>query len=145
LDRYYEREKVKTLAVVDKARELAVAQADIKIQESAFKAAEFEAQAIKEVGLAQAMVDKAKLAAKQSSMQIYMAEVQRDIATKMYEALPNFKVVMPTNYIAQGGEGKSAMVNNLDILTGFGALGMMNQMTKGSGVVAPDYRGPVTK
>lgn len=122
------RTKVKNLAVIDKAKELAVAIADRDIQEAAAVAAEFQGEAIKFRGLAEAEVDRAKLQAKQSANEIYMAEIERDIAVAMYRALKDFEIVMPTNYINQGGNGSGGMISNLDVLSAYGALGIMDRM-----------------
>ncbi len=122
------RTKVKDLAVIDKAKELAVAIADRDIQEAAAVAAEFQGEAIKFRGLAEAEVDRAKLQAKQSANEIYMAEIERDIAVAMYRALKDFEVVMPTNYINQSSGGEGGMISNLDVLSAYGALGIMDRM-----------------
>ena len=133
------RTKMKNLAVIDKAKELAVAEADRDIQEAAAVAAEHQGNAIRFKGLAEADVDRAKLAAKQSAEGIYMAEIQRDIAVAMYRALKDFEVKMPTNYVNSGGDG-GRMASNLDVLTAFGALAVMDQSKKavsGSAMSAP--------
>lgn len=123
------RTKVKNLAEIDKAKELAVAIADRNIQEAAAIAAKFQGNAIRFRGLAEADVDRAKLAAKQSSKEIYLAEIQRDIAKSLYSNLANFEVVMPTNYV-QNGSSEGGMESNLNILTAFGALAVMDQSKK---------------
>ncbi len=124
------RTKIKDLAVIDKAKELAVAQADRDIQEAAAVAAEHQGNAIRFKGLAEADVNRAKLAAKQSAEGIYMAEIQRDIAVAMYGALKDFTVEMPTNYVNSGGGDGGRMASNLDVLTAFGALAVMDQSKK---------------
>lgn len=121
------RQKQKDLAVIDKAKELEIAQADRDIQKAAAVAAEHQGNAIRFRGLAEADVDRAKLAAKQSANEIYMAEIQRDIAVAMYRALKDFDVKMPTNYVNNGGGANGGMTSNLDILTAFGALAVMEQ------------------
>jgi hypothetical protein len=115
-----EREAVRNLAVIDKDRELAVAVANRDIQAAAAEAAEFEAQAILSIGIADAQVLQAQLEAKQAARDIYMAEIQRDIAEVMYPALDGVTIDMPDFYMG-GGEGGSPL-NSLDVFTTLGAL-----------------------
>ena len=124
------RTKVKDLAVIDKAKELAVAIADKDIQEAAMVAAEFQGEAILFKGLAEAKVDKAKLAAKEDSKEIYLAEIQRDIAKVLYTNLGDFNIEMPTNYIQQGEGGAGGMESNLKVITAMGALAVMDASKK---------------
>ena len=114
------RNKDKALAVIDKERELAVAEANRNIQEAAAEAALFEAEAIIAVGLAEAEVSEAMLQAKQSAMDIYLAEIERDIANVMYPALRNVTIDMP-DYYSAGGTGEAAPTS-LDVLTTLGAM-----------------------
>lgn len=114
------REKSKALAVIDKQRELEIAQANRGIQQASAEAAMFEAQAIREKGLAEADVTKAQLAAKQGAKDIYLAEIQRDIAKVMYPALKEVNIDMPDFYYA-GGSTESAPTS-LDVFTTLGAL-----------------------
>ncbi len=123
-----EQQKQKDVAVIQKQRELAVAQANRDIQEAAAEAAVFEAQAIRSKGEAEADVLKARYAALGANAQIYLAEVQRDIAQVLYTNLANFQVQMPLNYVGQGGEEGSGMLSNLDVITAFSALGLMDQL-----------------
>ena len=123
-----QKEKEAELAVIEKQKELQVARDNRGIQEANAEAAKFEAQAILEKGLAEAEVDRAKLAAKQSASDIYMAEIQRDIAQVMYTNLSNFKITMPQNYVNQGSG--NSMLSNLDVLSAYGALGIMDNMKK---------------
>jgi regulator of protease activity HflC (stomatin/prohibitin superfamily) len=115
-----QREKEKSLAVIDKQRELEVAQANRGIQEAAAEAARFEADAIKAKGLAEAEVERAKLAAKQSAAAIYMAEIQRDIAQVMYPALKDVNIDMPDFYSGATANGQAP--TSLDVFTTLGAL-----------------------
>ncbi|AUG85146.1 hypothetical protein FDJ19_gp152 [Vibrio phage Ceto] len=120
-----ERQKVADLAKIDKQRELDIAKANEGIQKANSMAAKYEALAIKEKGLAEAVVTKAKYDALAKNKEVYLAEVQRDIAKTMYDNLRNFKVEMPQNYV--NGSGGTQMQSNLDVITGFGALGMMEK------------------
>jgi len=96
------------LQLVRKDKQLRMAKADEAIQEAAARAAIHQANAIKATGLAEAEVDKAKLAAKQSASDIYMAEMQRDIAMVMYPALKDIKIDMPDFYVAGQGPNHKA-------------------------------------
>ena len=122
-----EQRKKKDLAEIDKAKELAIAEANRNIQKANAEAAKFEAMAIRETGIAQAEVLKAKYAALGAFKDIYLAEVQRDIANVLYTNLRNFTVDMPDNYVQTGGDGASSLQTNLDIITAFGALQMMDK------------------
>lgn len=125
--------KTREVAVIERKKVLQIAEANKAIELANSEAAVFAAIAIRAKGLAEADVDRAKFAAKESSKDIYMAEVQRDIAIAMYRALPNFKIDMPRNVVMNGSEGKT-LPNSLDILTTFGALQIMDQ-TVGKRVV----------
>jgi hypothetical protein len=115
-----ERNRDKSLAVIDKQRELEIAEANRGIQRAAAEAAVFQANAIREIGLAEAEVDQAKLEAKQAAADIYMAEIQRDIARVMYPALRDVTIDMPDFYNSGSGDGK--VLNSLDVFTTLGAL-----------------------
>ncbi|USD60678.1 hypothetical protein J4N45_01240 [Vibrio sp. SCSIO 43140] len=120
-----EVEKTKRLAEVDKEKELAIAEANLAIQKANALSAEFEAKAILEKGRAEAEVLKAKYAALGANHEVYLAELNRDVANSLYNNLTNFQVQMPQNYI--GGGQEQGLTTNLDVITGFGALGLMNQ------------------
>ena len=106
-----ERNKVAQLAIIDKDRELQIAQANEGIQSANAKAAKYEAQAIKEKGFAEAEVDRAKLKAKQDNKDIYLAELDRDIQVKMAEVLPQVKITSPQ--IVMGGNNGGSQVSDL--------------------------------
>ena len=124
-----EQQKKKDLAEIDKAKELAIAEANRDIQKANSEAAKFEAMAIREKGIAEADVIKAKYAALGAFKDIYIAEVQRDIAQTLYTNLSNFKIDMPDNYVQTigGADGDSSLKTNLDIITAFGALNLMEK------------------
>lgn len=124
-----EREKA-NLSIVQKEKELKIAQSNEAIQKANAVAAKYEAQAILEKGQAEAKVTAAKYKALGDNKDIYLAEIQRDISRDLYRNLRDFKVQMPTNYINGGGEN-SGMQSNLDVITGFGALGMMEKSING--------------
>lgn len=119
--------KQKDVAVVQKEKELAIASANLAIQEANAQAAKFEAMAILEKGLAEAKVAQAALQAKQSARDIYMAEIQRDIAKVMYPALKDVKIEMPQFYMSGGADGGTAP-NSLDVYTTLGAKNLLDAM-----------------
>jgi len=121
-----ESQKLKDLAVIDKLKELEIAQSNKEIYKANAEAAKYDAIAIRAKGEAEAAVLAAKYKALGANKEIYLAEVQRDVARLLYTNLSNFKVVMPTNYIGGGGEA-GKLTTNLDVISGFAALGMMDQ------------------
>jgi len=114
--------KQSELATVEKLKELEVAKANRGIQEANFESTKFEAQAIKEKGLAEAQVSKAKYEALNNP--VYLRELERDQAVSLYQALPNIKVEMP-QIVQSSGDGKSTLDNNLGA---WSSLGVLNQM-----------------
>ena len=126
-----EHNKRKDVAEVEKQKELAVAKANREIQEANAIAARFEAQAILEKGNAEAKVLAAKYAALGANKDIYLAEMNRDVAEVLYTNLADFKVEMPRNYVSGGGSG--GLHSNLDVITAFSALGLMKQAETLSG------------
>jgi len=67
--------------------------------------------------------------AKAQNKEIFLAETQRDMAVALYGNLKDFKVEMPQNVIMGGGGGGAAgkLPSNLDVITGFSALGLMEK------------------
>lgn len=128
-----EKNKQKDVAVVQKAKELAIAKANQGIQQANAEAAKYEAQAIMEKGKAQAEVIAAKYAALGAHKEIYLAEIQRDIAEVLYNNLRHFRVEMPHNYVTTANHDnqentKSTLTSNLDVISAFGALNIMDIM-----------------
>jgi len=109
-------------AVVAKNKELDIAQANKGIQEAAYEAAQFEGKAIKEVGLAEALVLKAKYDAYNTDL--YTAELQKDVSIQLYRNLGNFNVQMPT---IVSGDNSGGLPNNLKILSDFAALNALKE------------------
>lgn len=112
----------KTLAV-KKQKELDVAVANRDIQKANYEAAKYEAQAIREKGLAEADVIRAKYAA--FNAEIYVQELRRDMAQYLYSNLGDFTVEMPRNMIVGSGSGNGSdagLLNNLNILANLGIL-----------------------
>ena len=100
-----DREKVAALAIIDKERELQIAKANEGIQKANFNASKFEAQAIKEKGFAEAAVAKAKLQAKQSNKEIYLAELSLEEAKAIAAVLPQVKIDTPDIVMSGNGQG----------------------------------------
>ena len=92
-------------------------------------AAKFQAEAIAAKGKAEADVLKLNYQAKAQNKEIFLAETQRDMAVALYGNLKDFKVEMPQNVIMGGGGGGAAgkLPSNLDVITGFSALGLMEK------------------
>ena len=99
---------------------------------------------MEEKGLVEAAVTAAKYRALGQNKNIYLAEIQRDIATAVYANLKGFKIEMPHNYVGGGdGSGKLTVClyyrvkSNLDVITGFAALStMQNSMKKTAGAAS---------
>jgi regulator of protease activity HflC (stomatin/prohibitin superfamily) len=122
-----EYEKVKRLAEIDKAKELAIAQAEREIQKAHYEAAQFEAKAIREKGVAEAEVLKAMYEAR--IPEIYLAEIRKEIAQIIYPNLKGIEVTMPRN-IVHLGESDDKLQTNLDVLSSFAAIGVMEGLEK---------------
>jgi len=100
-----ERQKVADLAKIDKQRELDIAKANEGIQKANAMAAKYEAQAIKEKGLAEAAVTKAKYQA--IDKDIKLAELGLQEAEAIAKVLPNVSIKMPEIVMTGGGEGSA--------------------------------------
>merc|ERR1711924_357569 len=93
----------------------------------------FEAEAIAARGKAEAEVLSAMYRAKAQNKEVFLAETQRDVATALYANLKDFNVQMPANVIigaggdGKGGGGAGKLPSNLDVITGFSALGLMEK------------------
>merc|ERR1711977_18664 len=114
--------------------ELAVARAELNIQKANSEASSYAAKAIAAKGKAEAEVLAANYKAKAQNKEIFHAETQRDIAQTMYSNLKDFKIEMPQNVIVGAGDGGSnhgggagKLPSNLDVITGFSALGVMEK------------------
>jgi len=129
-----EQRKLQDLAVIQKEKELAIARAELDIQKANASAARFQADAIAAKGKAEAEVLAAKYKAKAQNKEIFLAETQRDMATALYSNLKDFTVEMPQNVIvgAGGADGGGAgrMPSNLDVITSFSALGLMEKAVR---------------
>lgn len=105
-----ERQKVADLAIIDKTRELQIAQANEDIQRANDQAASYEASAIKKVGFAEAAVDKAKLAAKQANSKIYLAELDRETTIAQAKYMTETKLDSPDTVIINSGSSTGGVV-----------------------------------
>jgi uncharacterized membrane protein YqiK len=110
------------LAQVDKQKELEIAKANKGIQEANYESAQFEAQAIKEKGMAEALVAKAMYDAKNNP--VYLRELEKEQATALYQALPQIQVQMP-QIVQTSSDGKTSLNDNVSALS---SLGLLNQM-----------------
>ncbi|SET06200.1 SPFH domain-containing protein [Thorsellia anophelis] len=119
-----EERKKKDIATLTKAKELEISKANLEIQKANALSSEYEAKAIREKGIAEADVLSAKYGALGQHENVYLAELNRDVAKQLYENLPNFKISMPQNYI-NGSNGN--LTSNLDVITGLSALGIMEK------------------
>lgn len=106
------KEKEAAMAKIDKQKELDIANSNLNIQKANALAAEFEAKAIKEKGLAQAQVQKAMYEAKDPSL--YALEKQVEITSNLKDAFENIKVEMPEQMIINGGNGSTTPINSVD-------------------------------
>ncbi|QEP42728.1 hypothetical protein D5085_06075 [Ectothiorhodospiraceae bacterium BW-2] len=124
-----EQQKLKDLAVIQKQKELEIAEANRNIQKANAESAKFEAEAILAKGNAEATIIAAKYTAYGANKEVYLAEINRDIAAELYQNLRHFKIEMPTNYVAGSGSGAGHSLNtNLDIISAFAAMGLMQQL-----------------
>ena len=127
-----EQRKLQDLAVIQKDKELAVAKAELDISKANATAAKFQAEAIAARGKAEADVLAAMYRAKAQNKEIFLAETQRDMAQSLYANLKDFRVEMPQNVIlgsdGGGGGGAGKLPSNLDVITGFSALGLMKEL-----------------
>ena len=126
------KEKEKAVAVLEKQKQLEISVAERDIQKANAEAATYAAKAIREQGLAEAEVAKAHLLAKQAARDIYMAEIQRDIAQVMYPALKDVTIDMPDYYV--GADAGASPVSSLEVFT---SLGAMEQLRRSSGQTIP--------
>ena len=76
--------------------------------------------------------------AKAANKEIFLAETQRDIAQTMYANLKDFQIQMPQNVIVgaggSGSGGAGKMPSNLDVITAFSALGLMEKAKQAGGL-----------
>jgi len=126
-----EQKKLQELALIDKEKELQIAKANLGIYKANSEAAMHEARAITAKGEAEARVTAAKYAALGRNKEIYLAEIDRDIAYSIYKNLENFKIEMPKNYIGGSGDADK-LTSNLDVITGLSALKLMESAEEGA-------------
>ncbi|MEN8218064.1 MAG: SPFH domain-containing protein [Pseudomonadota bacterium] len=110
-----------------KEEELIIAQANMEIQKANLEAAQFEAKAILEKGIAETDILKAKYEARLP--EIYIAEIQKEIAAIIYPNLKGIPITMPHNIINLGDKDNK-LQTNLDVLSSFATLGVMESLEK---------------
>jgi len=120
-----ERNKVAALAIIDKKKDLQVSKANEAIQKANYRAAQYEGKAIKEVGLAEAVVTRAKQ--KAIDKDIYAMTMKRD----NIKNLKDFKITMPKYQANVSGDGTSTPNDSLTtILTAVGIKNLDDLGTK---------------
>jgi hypothetical protein len=112
----------------EKAKELFIAEAKLKIQEVHLKNAQLEAKAILEMGNAKADILKAEYQAR--IPEIYHAEIKKEIAEIIYSNLKGINVTMPHNIVNLGESGDNSLQTNLDVLSSFATINVMEEMEK---------------
>lgn len=129
-------EKKKELAIakaeheiqeVNKKTELAIAQVERDIQKTKLETAQFEAKAVREKGIAEADILRAKY--QDRITEIYLADIQKEIAQIIYPNLKGIQVTMPHN-IVNLGEQDNNLQTNLDVLSSFATIGVMEGLEK---------------
>jgi hypothetical protein len=120
-------EEKQNIEKTDKETELVIAQKEREIQKAKFEAAQFEAQAILEKGIAEAKVLHATYEAR--IPELYLAEIQREIANVIYPNLKGVHVTMPHNIVNLGAQDNK-LQTNLDVLSSFATLGVMEGLEK---------------
>ncbi|HHB92718.1 MAG TPA: hypothetical protein ENK59_05850 [Thioploca sp.] len=113
--------------IAKKESELVVSQAELNIQKANLEAAQFKAKVIIETGKAEAEIMRAKYEARIPD--IYIAEIQRDIASIIYPNLKNIDLTMPHNIVNFGASGDK-LPTNLDVLSSFANIGIMDSLEK---------------
>ena len=112
----------------EKAKELFIAEAELKIQEVHLKKSQIEAKAILEKGNAKADILKAEYLAR--IPEIYHAEIKKEIAEIIYSNLKGINVTMPHNVVNLGESGGNSLQTNLDVLSSFATIKVMEGMEK---------------
>jgi len=111
-----------------KKEELAIAQAELDIQKANFETMQFKAKAIFEMGKAKADILKAEYQAR--IPEIYHAEMKKEIAEIIYSNLKGVNVTMPHNIVNLGESGGNSLQTNLDILSSFATINVMERIEK---------------
>jgi hypothetical protein len=120
-------QKEQEIEAAKQTTELIKAQTELDIQKAQFKASQFEAKVIREKGLAEVEVLKAKYEA--LIPEIYMAELKKDIAQIMYPNLHGIQITMPHNVVNLGDKSAN-LPTNLDVLSSFANIGVMESLEK---------------
>jgi len=119
-----ERNKVASLAIIDKKKDLQIATANLQIEKANERANKFKAQANLHIGLAKAKIKKADYEA--IDRKVLMITANRDIELARYSAMKVAKVTLPSEVtIMNSGDGKNV---SLDNMTNFAIMGMKNYL-----------------
>ncbi len=116
-----------TTTKMKKQEELIIAQANMAIQKANFEAAQFEIKAMKDKGLAEAEILKARYDARR--LEIYQVEMQKEIAAIIYPNLKDVQLTMPRNLINLANTAQP-LQTNLDVLSNFATIGLMEGLEK---------------
>jgi len=119
--------KAAELQIVRKKKELAIAKANEGIQKANAKAAKYQAQAIKEKGLAEASVISAKYKARDPKL--YALEKQVEVTNNLKSAMQGITVQMPRVQINGSGDGKGA-TNSIDVVMQAIGIQKLEELTK---------------
>lgn len=121
-----DRQKLADLAIIDKNKELQIAQANEGIQKANEIAAKYEAQAKLHNGLADAEIKKAKYLAIRK--EILMLEVEQVVEVARYEAMKVATVNLPSDVTIMGGSNGDG--TSLQELSNYAILGMKDALSK---------------
>lgn len=124
-----DQEKLRDLALIERDQALKVAEANAAIRKAEYAAAIDQAKAVKEVGFAEAAVTDAKYKALENNKSIYLAEIERDVATVLYENMKDFEVKMPSFVMNGSGSEGGTVMNNMGVLTSLIARDLINKGT----------------
>lgn len=111
--------------IVVKNKELEIAVANKGIEQANYASAKFKAQAVKEIGFAEAAVTKAKY--KAIDPKLYALEKQVEVTANLQGAFKGTTVVMPTNMITNGN-GKGQAKSSADMVMQLIQLDKLNEL-----------------
>jgi len=118
--------KQAALSKIEKQKQLDIAKSNENIEKANFASAKYEAQAKKELGLAEAAVTKAKYAA--INPKLYALEKQVEITSNLSTALHGITVNMPTNMITNGGDRQSSGQSSIDTVLDLIQMDKLNEL-----------------
>lgn len=115
------------LQVIAKQKELDIAQKNKGIEKANAEAAKFQAQKVREMGLAEADVQLAMYKAYDKEVKMMELQLERDKV--LYKALQNFKIEMPDNLIINGN-GENGGNSSLETFTTLGVVKQLSDQGK---------------